>query len=86
MKKLCIGLAVVLSLCLSTKSYAQDHDDHKDESKRYYDSQHKDYHTWNDDEDKKYHEYLSDNHKKDHDWKSASKKEQNDYWAWRHSH
>jgi hypothetical protein len=82
--------SVLLSVALLTPvaAYAQDHrtQDHENQSKRYYDSKHKDYHEWNANEDKSYHQYLSDNHKPDHDWAKASKKEQNSYWDWRHQH
>lgn len=75
-------LGVALSMPIAVQ--AQDHQD--SQTKRYYDSKHKDYHEWNANEDQMYHQWLKDNHKKDHDWSKASKREQNDYWNWRHEH
>ncbi len=81
--------AILLSgaLFLPAALQAQDRQDRNDiQTKRVYDSQHKDYHEWNADEDQAYHRYLKENHKKDHDWSKASKKEQAEYWNWRHQH
>jgi len=65
-------------------------DDHErnrsDRSERYYDSQAKDWHTWNDQEDRAYRRYLEEQHRDYRDYSKLSKKQQRDYWKWRHSH
>ncbi len=85
MKNLLTGTALLLALVLSPAIYAQDHHDDQG-SQRYYDSKHKDYHSWNSDENQRYHQYLQENHKKDHDFNKSSKRDQQSYWDYRHQH
>ena len=86
MKYFLIEFTVFSSLLISPALSAQDHHDDQGQSQRYYDSKHKDYHTWNSDEDQKFHQYLKDNHKSDHEWAHASKREQQSYFNYSHQH
>ncbi|MBZ5624092.1 MAG: hypothetical protein LAQ69_36145 [Acidobacteriia bacterium] len=67
-------------------SSAQERDHNAQQSRRYEDKAHKDFHEWNDNEDRAYRQYLQEHHKKYHDFAKANRKEQNDYWNWRHGH
>jgi Ni/Co efflux regulator RcnB len=55
-----------------------------DNSKRYYDKGHKDYHTWDSNEDSAYQRYQTEHHEK-RDFVQLSTKQQTVYWNWRHS-
>ena len=56
------------------------------DDKRYYDSEHKDYHVWDAKEDAAYRHYLEEKKIAYHEWSKAPRREQRDYWAWRHQH
>jgi len=54
---------------------------------RYYDRDHRDYHTWNKAEARAYRHWLvEERHHEYHDWAHASARERRDYWRWRHDH
>jgi hypothetical protein len=53
-------------------------------SKRYYDKGHKDYHTWDSNEDSAYKRYQSQHHEK-RDFTQLNSKQQTAYWNWRHN-
>jgi S-adenosylmethionine/arginine decarboxylase-like enzyme len=55
-------------------------------SRRYYDKTHKDYHRWNDNEQKSYTVFLNENHIAVHTFSKARPAEQQQYWNWRHEH
>jgi hypothetical protein len=78
----------VAMLVLPLTAAADDHDHNKrdNQSQRYYDSNHKDYHQWNDQEQREYDRYLDENHRKHEDFGRTSKREQQNYWKWRHQH
>jgi len=86
-KVMVLSAALVVPVLVS----AQDRD-HRDngqnnqQSRRYEDKAHKDFHEWNADEDASYRRYLEEHHKKYHDFARAKRNEQNDYWKWRHAH
>lgn len=71
--------ALILALGLST-SFALAED------KKYYDREHKDYHTWNSDEDSRYKQYREEKKIPEHSFARAKRSEQADYWKWRHQH
>ena len=72
---------------------AQDRDDKHDrddqaKNQRVYDSNHKDYHTWNDDEDRNYRQWYTQKYKgrEYREYNRLNKKDQAAYWNWRHQH
>lgn len=81
-----IVLGVSLVLPVAVIAQERDSRQNNQESHRYEDKAHKDFHEWNNAEDQAYRRYLEEHHKKYHEFAKASKKEQNDYWKWRHSH
>jgi hypothetical protein len=67
----------------------QHHDDkHRDNKnqKRFYDSKHKDYHTWDDRETAAYQRWATENHRGNQDFSHLKRKDQSEYWNWRHDH
>ena len=65
-------------------------DRHRDrdakDQKRYYDKNHKDYHTWDDREVGVYQRWATDNHIDNRDFSHLKSKQQAEYWDWRHEH
>ena len=53
---------------------------------RFYDGDHRDYHSWDDREDRSYRQYLGEKLEDYRDFSKLNHNEQNDYWNWRHSH
>ena len=53
-------------------------------NKRYYDKNHKDYHTWDSNEDSAYQRYQTEHHEK-RAFGQLNSKQQTAYWNWRHS-
>jgi hypothetical protein len=53
-------------------------------SKRYYDKGHKDYHNWDSNEDHAYQRYQTEHHEK-RAFVQLSTRQQTVYWNWRHS-
>jgi hypothetical protein len=60
---------------------AEDHHD-----KRYYDKEHRDYHTWNDHEDRAYRVYLGEQHRDYREFAVINAGQRRDYFRWRHEH
>jgi hypothetical protein len=61
------------------------HEDRQnDNSKRYYDKSHKDYHTWDNNEDSAYQRYQTQHHEK-RAFVQLNTKQQTVYWSWRHN-
>lgn len=86
-KVIVLSAALVVPVVVSAQD--RDHPDtrqNQQQSRRYEDKAHKDFHEWNAGEDQAYRRYLQEHHKKYHDFAKAKKKEQDDYWSWRHSH
>jgi len=81
-----LSAALLVPVGVQAQEGRDDHSHSDTQSKRYYDSTHKDYHQWNSNEDQAYHQYLKENHRADKNWSKASKKDQNAYWNWRHEH
>lgn len=88
MKKLLLALPLGVALLTPTYAIAQDHDrdEHHDHDRRYYDSEHRDYHYWNGNEDRAYHRYWEERHRGYIDWDRASARQRRAYWHWRHEH
>ncbi len=65
-----------------------DHDKHRErtQERRYYDSNHRDYHTWNDAEDQAYRRYLNENRHEYREFERMNKRDQLRYFKWRHEH
>jgi uncharacterized protein YecT (DUF1311 family) len=53
-------------------------------NKRYYDKEHKDYHTWDANEDRSYQQYQSEHHET-RSFVELKPQQQAVYWNWRHS-
>lgn len=79
-------MALALCATLSLAAVSVRAQEAKPQEHRYYDSAHKDYHTWNGDEDKHYRAYLDEQHRQYKDFSQLSKKKQRAYWQWRHDH
>ena len=71
------GVAILAPLTMR----AEDHHD-----KRYYDNDHRDYHTWNDHEDRAYRMYLGEQHRDYRDFAVVNAGQRRDYFWWRHEH
>jgi hypothetical protein len=76
--------AFLLSVALVTPIVARA-DDHQ-QTKRYYDKAHKDYHEWNDNEQRSYDQYQQEQHMQSRDFAKRSSSEQSQYFKWRHDH
>ena len=84
-----IALSAVLVIPVALSAQDRDHPDRRQDdqqSRRYEDKGHKDFHEWNAGEDGAYRKYLKEHHKSYNDFGKAKKKDQDNYWNWRHSH
>ena len=59
-------------------------DDHHE--KRYYDREHRDYHTWDDHEDRAYRVYLGEQRREYREFRVVKPVQQREYYRWRHEH
>ena len=66
----------------------KDHERHEQEEKehRVYDSDHRDYHTWDQREDEAYRQWLETKHGTYVEYEKLNHKMQREYWKWRHEH
>ena len=78
---------------LAGTNFQDDHhqdDKHRDRDeknqRRYYDKNHKDYHTWDDREGRAYQQWTVENHRDNRDFSHLKRGEQSEYWNWRHAH
>ncbi len=55
-------------------------------AKRYYDRDHRDYHTWDDHEDRAYRIYLGEHHQDYREFAQINAARQREYFRWRHEH
>lgn len=62
------------------------HDADNDHVKRFYDTQHREYHEWNVGEDTAYRHWLETKHRKYEDFARLSAEQQQAYWNWRREH
>ena len=53
---------------------------------RWFDRQHRDYHSWNRGEDTRYRAFLTERHRPYVAFRRAGRPVQLDYWRWRHDH
>jgi hypothetical protein len=53
-------------------------------NKRYYDKNHKDYHTWDSNEEQSYKHYQTEHHQK-RVFNQLNQSQQSNYWKWRHN-
>jgi hypothetical protein len=90
---LLVALALLAPVgMVASTNFQDDHqgDKHRDRDannqKRYYDKNHKDYHTWDDREAGVYQRWASDNHIDNRDFSHLKGKQQAEYWNWRHDH
>jgi hypothetical protein len=54
--------------------------------RRYYDKEHRDYHTWDDHEDRAYRVYLGEQHREYREFRVVRPVHQREYYRWRHEH
>jgi Ni/Co efflux regulator RcnB len=79
--------ALAAPMALMAAAAPQDdkrHEERQDNHKRYYDKQHKDYHTWDDNEDRFYQRYQTEHHEK-RAFIELNTRQQTVYWNWRHN-
>ena len=58
----------------------------RDRERRYYDREHRDYHSWNNQEDRAYRNYLLERHREYRDFRVVRRPQQREYFTWRHTH
>jgi hypothetical protein len=84
-------VAMTLLACLAAPLMASatsdDHDrDDRGRERRYYDREHRDYHTWDAREDAAYRRWRAERQEKYVEYERLKAKEQERYWHWRHEH
>jgi hypothetical protein len=88
LKRYVTSVALMGALAAPVAMFAQDrdHDHDRDDNRRVYDRQYRDYHNWNRDEDQRYRGWYSNNYngREYRDYDKLSRKQQNQYWKWRH--
>ncbi|MFL6416340.1 MAG: hypothetical protein ACJ74Y_11820 [Bryobacteraceae bacterium] len=81
MRRLLVGLLMsgilLLPVQAQYKSYRTTND-------RYYDRDHKDYHSWNDGESKAWRRYWQEQRRREIAWERANARQKREYWKWRH--
>jgi Ni/Co efflux regulator RcnB len=75
--------APMAMMAVATPQDDKNHDK-QENHKRYYDKQHKDYHTWDDNEDRSYQRYQTEHHEK-RAFVDLNTQQQGVYWNWRHN-
>ena len=84
-----IALTAALIIPVAVRGQDRNRQDKREgdqQSRRYEDKAHNDFHEWNGGEDQAYRRYLQEHHKSYHDFAKTGSREQKDYWSWRHSH
>lgn len=84
---LLLGASLLAPLGLKAASpAARPADD--DHARRYYDAEHKDYHTWDARENAAYrHWWTEERHEREYrDYDRLNREQQAEYWRWRHEH
>ena len=86
LSSLFLTAALAAPMAMMAAAIPQDNQRHedKDNHKRYYDKQHKDYHTWDDNEDHFYQRYQTEHHEK-RAFIELNTRQQGVYWNWRHN-
>jgi len=79
--------ALATPVAMMAAARPQDDSHHEDRqgenSKRYYDKGHKDYHNWDANEDRSYQRYQTEHHEK-RGFVELNTSQQTAYWNWRH--
>ena len=78
------ALATPMAMMAAAIPQDDQHHEDKQDHKRYYDKQHKDYHTWDDNEDHFYQRYQTEHHEK-RAFIELNTRQQGVYWTWRHN-
>ena len=69
------------------ESKQEKREEKKEAQRRYYDRDHKVYHTWDDREESSFHRWMDERHDQTHRaFHKMKNKEQSEYWKWRHEH
>ncbi|HWZ42283.1 MAG TPA: hypothetical protein VNW97_02355 [Candidatus Saccharimonadales bacterium] len=79
-----IFLTAALAAPVAMMAIASPRDDDRHEHhRRYYDRQHKDYHTWDSNEDHAYRRYQTE-HREQRPFVKLNRRQKTVYWGWRH--
>lgn len=83
---LLMGATLLLPVGLRAATNLQQ-GDRQEAQKRYYDRNHKDYHSWDDREDGSFRRWMTkEKHKVYRPFTKLKRREQSEYWEWRHAH
>ena len=84
---LILTTTLAVPVALVCTAVAQENQEHKDanDSRRYYDTDHKDYHSWDADEQRAFQRYQLEHHER-RAFAELTSHEQEAYWNWRHDH
>jgi len=82
---LSLAAALLAPVASVAKAATQDDRRYDNDQVRYYDRDHRDYHSWDDREDRAYRRYLAAKHRSYRKFKRANTRVHRDYWNWRHS-
>jgi hypothetical protein len=83
---LVLTAALAAPVAMMAAASTQDRDDKNQgqhENKRYYDKNHKDYHTWDSNEDHAYQRYQTEHHET-RAFVKLNTRQKTVYWGWRH--
>jgi hypothetical protein len=75
-------LLVCATLVIPTLANADD----RQQERRYYHRDAKDYHTWNSQEDRAYRSYLNEQHRDYREFHRVKPTQREEYFRWRHNH
>lgn len=79
-----LAAALLASMASIVKAGNQDERRYDNDRVRYYDREHRDYHSWNGHEDRAYRRYLVAKHRVYRKFERTSNRVHRDYWNWRH--
>jgi hypothetical protein len=88
LSSLLLTAALATPVAMMAAASPQDDSRHEDRqgenSKRYYDKHHKDYHNWDANEDRSFQRYRTEHHEK-REFIQLNTRQQAAYWNWRHN-
>jgi uncharacterized protein YecT (DUF1311 family) len=87
LSSLLLTAALTVPVAMMAAASPEDNRDHErqgENNKRYYDKNHKDYHTWDRNEDRAYQRYQAEHHEK-RAFAQLNSRQQSAYFSWRHN-
>jgi hypothetical protein len=81
---LATALVAPVAMMAASPQDDRNHEERRENHKRYYDKHHKDYHTWDDNEDRSYQRYQTERHER-RAFIELNTRQQTVYWTWRHN-